>query len=380
MNLLVQTENIEAARQFITREFASVISGKNPQAYLRRHDKVQNEFVLQIERRADDKPFQIVADRAVHLLRELSLFGLPRTGRGFDECCAFALESGFELARADESWRRSFEEEGEIVENDLGPLDALVVCWPQHEATHAGLREAIADIHARRRERGEIPQHEEFVIVGIERWFRAGAAAACYSGEVAALRQLVGVLGELSAASWRDYRLHAAIIRNAARVSPTEPKASLLAHPLFRLSAYKHRNHPAELEIAAEFLHAQCIQWSFESEEDQFASDLALASWVRAARNFGERLRREQPARLKPVFRQAGRKALQEERAFLRKITGPNPGEFHSLDLAHFLIRWRRNVRGTRYSSTRGEVFEAIVHCVHTALWVGWLWPTSRRD
>src|SRR4051794_23098924 len=83
-------------RQFITKEFADALAGKQPHPYLRLHDPVVKALV--------DTAHGPYAERMVHFWREVSLAGMKVDGRGMDECYALLLESAFDLALAEPEW------------------------------------------------------------------------------------------------------------------------------------------------------------------------------------------------------------------------------------------------------------------------------------
>src|SRR4029077_16707631 len=83
-------------RQFITKEFADALVGKQPHPYLRLHDPVQKALV--------DSASGPYLERMIHFWREISLAGMDIRGRRMDECYALLFESAFELAQADSEW------------------------------------------------------------------------------------------------------------------------------------------------------------------------------------------------------------------------------------------------------------------------------------
>src|SRR5690242_1710014 len=92
-------------RHFITKEFAEAIAGKNPAPYFRLHDPAQKMLAdLSAATRGHPLCESAYPDRMIHFWREVSLAGLPRTGRGMDECYALLFEAAFDLAEAEPDW------------------------------------------------------------------------------------------------------------------------------------------------------------------------------------------------------------------------------------------------------------------------------------
>lgn len=380
MSAIPLSAEIEPHRQFVTREFADLVSGKNPRAYFRTHDTVQEFFIELVEERAGWKPpWHLFADRFIHFFREISLFEIPRVGRDIDESCALALEAGFDLGRCDQQWREAFLAEGQIGSGDFRLLELLGAHWCGYEVSHRGIREAITDIHAPKRERGEITQKVGTFFSAVEAWFRAGAAASC-TQDVEDIRPISDALAGLSTRDWEDKRLHTQIVRRAPRLSQLTPRIELLAHPLFRLFSLKHTGFPLETAVAAEFLNLQCIASGWETENDYFTSDLELASWVRDARAWARCFRRERPKELRRVFREVGSATLERYRSLFSEVIGPAAHEVDDITATRRLIAWNQAIRGTKYSRSRGEFWEAITHCVDAALWLGWLLDRGEKQ
>src|SRR6266404_6210964 len=92
---------VSEERRFITKEFADLLAGKTPSPYFRVHDSPQRMLA---ECRADlrGQPLSETAyiDRMIHFWREVSVAGMPRRGRGMDECYGLLFESVFDLAEA----------------------------------------------------------------------------------------------------------------------------------------------------------------------------------------------------------------------------------------------------------------------------------------
>src|SRR5437868_5937125 len=82
--------------QFITKEFADALAGKQPHPYLRLHDPIQKALV--------DTAGGAYLDRMIHFWREISLAGIEVGGRGMDECYALLFESALDLAQAEPDW------------------------------------------------------------------------------------------------------------------------------------------------------------------------------------------------------------------------------------------------------------------------------------
>src|SRR5438045_2505930 len=87
---------------FITKEFADTITGKTPAPYLRVHDPVQKALTeFAASGRAREAGVFAYCDRMIHFWREVSLAGMPRSGRAMDQCYALLFESAFDFAEAE---------------------------------------------------------------------------------------------------------------------------------------------------------------------------------------------------------------------------------------------------------------------------------------
>src|SRR6266568_2083429 len=96
--------SISEERQFITKEFADAIAGKTPSPYLRLHDPVQKGLFERAASQQGRSWADVYCERMIHFWREVSLAGLPRSGRGLDQCYALLFESAFDLAEAQPDW------------------------------------------------------------------------------------------------------------------------------------------------------------------------------------------------------------------------------------------------------------------------------------
>lgn len=95
----------EPPRQFITRECADMLAGRQPSPYLRAHERVQAAFAdFAASEQGHSPDWRRCCERFVHFRHEVSLADLPRTGPGQDECLTLVFEAAFDLARCEPDW------------------------------------------------------------------------------------------------------------------------------------------------------------------------------------------------------------------------------------------------------------------------------------
>lgn len=355
-------------RQFITREFADGLAGKQPHPYLRLHDPVQKALV-------DTAPGPY-ADRMIHFWREISLAGIPFGGREMDECYALLFESVFDLAEAEPDWAAKIFAEPESSNQRFDLLKALnhQLCQP---ITHQGLVEAFRRVYAPLREQDTEWQNPLYVAFISDIWFWAAITAAVGIDEKHPAWQFRCSLVVASANGWGDgSRLHARLIREAPQRAAVTPRDQLMAHPLLRIARLKYQEGGVEQNLVLKFLNSRCIKERFSSEEDHFASDLTLAQWVRDARSWAEQLLENDPQSCPAMF-EAAEYALEDTRELFRRELGCDPANVDDLDATSALMKWAKRQRGFEYSQYRAQLWEFVVTMVDAALWHGWLFPRS---
>jgi hypothetical protein len=368
-------------RQFITKEFADTIAGKTPAPYLRLHDPVQKKLVeIAASEHAGEIGDSIYYDRMVHFWREVSLAGMPRTGRAIDECYALLFESAFDLAEADPEWALQCLTDNPDPKIAIGALTQLASYTERCAITHFQLTRAFAGIYAPQREIDERFRNEFYTPFGAAPWFWAAILAASGIDETDQLWAFRCALADSSNNAWGDGdRLHIRLIREAPQRASQTPRDQLMAHPILRIARLKYREDSVEQTEVLRFLNAQCIKQKFESEEDYFGSDLTLAQWARDARQWSTNLLDVEPEVCQDLFQEAGERALDRTRTFYYRHLGSDPAYVDSLDATAGLIKWAKRRRGFEYSQYRGQLWEFVVEIVDAALWLGWLFPSIER-
>ena len=363
-NRIVQLEE----RQFITREFADALAGKQPHPYLRPHDVVQQELVGKAK-----GPY---LDRMIHFWREVSLAGMRRGGSGMDECYALLFESVFDLAEAETEWAAQIFAETES-NHKFTALKQLnhQLCYP---ISHQGLTDAFRRCYAPLREQDRSYDNGVYVALYGEFWFWAAITCAVGLDEKHPGWSFRCELAKCSANGWGDDRLHARLIREAPRHATVTPRNQLMVHPILRLARLKYRGDSVEQKQVLRFLNAQCIKQGFESEEDYFGSDLALAQWARDARQWASDILHAEPEICEELFCEAGEKALGQTRAFYHQHLGSDPALLDSLDATAALIKWAKRRRGFEFSQYRAQLWEFVVEIADAALWLGWLFRANQ--
>lgn len=355
-------------RQFITKEFADALAGKQPHPYLRLHDSVLQAFI--------DTARGPYADRMIHFWREISLAGIDIGGRGMDECYALVFESVFDLAQAEPEWAAATFAGTDSSNHRFNALKQLnhQLCRPP--LTHASLVGAYRRCYAPLREEDRRWQNAAYVATAGEAWF--WAAITCVAGidENHPGWEFRCDLAAASLNGWRDDGwLNLRLIREAPRRAEITPRAELMAHPLLRLARLKYPEGSIEQAVALRFFNARSIAQGFESEEDYFGGDLTLAEWVRDARSWAEQLMRNEPPAYAAMLDEFGKNNVELNLAFYREELGARPEQFDDLDTTFALMRWGKRKRDNKCLSYRAEVLEFVADVVDAALWLGWLFP-----
>jgi len=366
-NRIVQLEE----RQFITREFADALAGKQPHPYLRPHDIVQQQLVSKAKGR--------YLDRMIHFWREISLAGMRRGGPGMDECFALLFESVFDLAEAEPEWAAQIFAETEKSNHKFTALKQLnhQLCYP---ISHEGLVDAFRRCYAPLREQDRSYDNGVYVALLGEFWFWAAITCAVGVDEKHPGWSFRCELAKCSANSWGDDRLHVRLIREAPRRAQVMPRSELMAHPILRIARLKYREGSVEQKQVSRFLNAQCIKQRFESEEDHFGSDLTLAQWARDARQWATNMLEAESEIYEELFDEAGEQALDRTRMFYHQHLGSDPAHIDSLNATAALMKWAKQGRGFDYSQYRAQLWEFVVEIADAALWLGWLFPGRRSQ
>ena len=368
------------ARQFITKEFAETMDGKSPSPYLRLHDPVQAFLAKHTaSENGQTKGWQNYYCSMLHFWREISLMGLPRAGRGADECYALLFESTFSLALARPEWAAECVESLESEERSWGALGYLAHEATQHTGDHTGMVLNFQSIGAVNRERSDDWDDPGFVARFGAIWFGSALLCATRVDENHKHAWLRRGMAELSEAGWKDQRIHTSIIREAALRSPSASRADLQAHPLIRMGRRNYREGSVEQLAVVEFLNEQCVRAGLESEEDMELSDLGLGCWVREARQWAARLRWQEPQRFRALIEESGQDEVTRIRTLFAREVGQNVARRDVLDTTIALIEWGHRRRGHDRSRTRGEVWEFILEVVDAALWLRWVFPNPIR-
>jgi hypothetical protein len=367
-------------RQFITREFADTIGGRQPPPYFRLHDPVQKALVEYaaggMEKQTGVSEY---CDRMIHFWREVSLAGMQRAGTAVDECYALLFESAFDLAEVESTWVLGVLAEKSAAELPTGALNALAGHSAYGMITHAELVRAFTCIHAPLRETDQNWYNEVCIPFRGESWFWSAVFLAAGMDENHPLWSFRCAVSDASASGWRDNGyLHLRLIREAPTRALATPRIELMAHPILRIARLKYREGSVEQAQVLRFLNAQCIRQGFESEEDYFGSDLALGQWARDARQWASNMLEADPETCRELFHEAGETALDRTRMFYLQHLGSNPSDVDSLDATAKLMKWANQRRGFHYSQYRAQRWEFVVEIADAAVWLGWLFPVDR--
>jgi hypothetical protein len=364
----------DVGSQFITREFADALAGKQPAPYLRTHDPVQRMLAEHAAGTHGERPSKSAyVERMIHFWREVSLAGIPRAGRGMDECFALLFESAFNLAEAESEWAVEVLYDKTPAEWRLEAANDVWLRTPR-VITHGSIKDAVATIYAPCREKDERWSNESTIAFAGEAWFWSGLACGAGIDENHRLWRLRVALGESSTNCWHDQRLHTQLIRAAALRADQTPQIQLMEHPLMRLIRIKYPSNPLEQQLMLRFLNMRCIEAGLESEEDAFCDPLMLSQWVRDARKWAEKLIIDEPQTYAGLLLEAGHQPLENCRQFYQTLLG-NQIVGDSIDITIALMNWAKRTRGFEVSWYRAQLWEFIIHVVDAALWLGWLFP-----
>jgi hypothetical protein len=335
------------------------------------------------ERRTGLRPY---LDRMIHFWREVSLAGMPRAGRGMDQCYALLFESAFDLAQAEPEWALECLADESAPQPTTIPLVPLARQVDVHGGVngdkfgHWTLATAFSFLFAPFRERESKWSSESEVALSGDSWCWAAILCAAGIEENHPLWRFRRALSDSSADGWRDGgHLHLRLIREAPRRARITPRVDLMAHPILRIARVKYREGSIEQNQVLRFLNAQCIKQGFESEEDYFGSDLTLAQWARDARHWATNMLEAEPKVCQELLHEAGETALNRTRMFYHEHLGTNPAHVDSLDATAALMRWAKRRRGFEFSQYRAQLWEFVVEMADAALWLGWLFPSSAR-
>ena len=359
-------------RQFITKEFADALAGKQSHPYLRLHDPVQKALV--------DTTSGPYLERMIHFWREISLAGMEISGRRMDECYALLFESAFDLAQAEPDWAAEIFAETDSSNHHFNSLKQLnhQLCRP---LTHESLVDAFKRCYAPLREEESRWQNPVYVALIGDVWFWAAITCAAGIDENYPGWGFRCDLVTASSNGWFDAsRLHARLIREAPQYATITPRDQLMAHPLLRIARLKYRDKSVEQNLVLKFLNFQCIEERFSSEEDAFASDLTLARWVRDARSWAEEFLKCDPDSCKAMYDENTGESIANVRALFQRELGPTPAEVDDLDATDALMKWAKRLRGFEFSQYRAQLWEFVVIVVDAALWLGWMFPRSSAD
>jgi hypothetical protein len=367
-------------RRFITKEFADVLAGKTPSPYFRLHDPAQNMLVERWDSLRDQPMAEVIyIERMIHFWREVSLAGLPRSGRGMDECYALMFETAFDLAEAEPEWAAEYLEQESKLEWPWESLKRLARCAIGCRVNHTSLVDAFASLYAPARER-EPQWNNDGCVVGMGRgWFSAALLCAVRVSEDHALWDFRVALSSSSSRRWDDQRLHTRLIREAPLRARTTARIELMEHPILRIARLKYAEGSVEQNLVIRFLNQRCIVQRFESETDYFSGDLTLALWVRDARSWATELLRKNPDTCAAMFETCGAEAIEAVRRLFRTEISPRPEQTDHLDATAALMRWAKRRRGFECSHYRAQLWEFVVEIVDAALWLGWLFPQKQR-
>ena len=366
----MKNTTIERERRLITREFADTLAGKTPAPYLRNHDPVQR-MLVETAAHSEEGATRSYLDRMIHFWREVSLAGMPRSGRGMDECYALLFEAAFDLAREEPEWAAETLSEKRRGEWPFRAVNDLWVRTPK-AITHEDIVDAVASIYAPRREQERKWRDELEVVTSGELWFWAGIVCGAGSDDNDdPLSPVRHSLINASHADWNDNRLHTQLIRQAPVRAAKTRRCELMAHPVLRLGSLKYTAGSLEQQLVLRFLDHRCTVEAVESEEDCFTDPLTLAQWVRDARTWAEELMFNEPDVFAGLVEEVGQEAIERNKAFY----APELREADSLDATIALMAWARRERGFEASSYRAQAWEFLVHVADAALWLGWLFP-----
>lgn len=371
-------------RQFITKEFADTLAGKNPAPYLRVHDPAQQALVALAEydlKNGGPVGLRPYLDRMIHFWREISVAGFPCAGRDMDECYALLFESVFSLAQSKPEWASACLANNVSEDVHLNALRHFAHQVKASTVGHTDIVNAFTHLYAPRREESDKWQNPVNVALAGELWFWAAVALSVGTHDNDGYGSFQRAIIDSAAANWHDgNRLHIRLIREAPLRAPVSAGAELMAHPLIRLARIKYREGSVEQTQLLRFLNRQCIRAGIESEEEFFGSDLTLAQWARDARAWAVELRESERDVYDALMEEVGQGVLEQTERFYVRELGESPELIDDLDTTAVLMRWAKRRRGFELSRYRAELWEFVVEIVDAALWLGWLFPRKWKS
>ena len=365
---------------FITREFAEAMEDDSHLPYLRLHDPVQRFLVdYTASEKGQGKSWRTYYEATLHFWREVSVMGLPRGGRGADEVYALLFESVFTLALTQPDWAEECLESLESEERSRGALKYLAHHANQHTRDHEGMVLNFQSIGAVDREGNEKWEDPKMVARYGAVWFGVALICACRVDDNHPEAWFRRGMVQLSEIGWDDDRIHMKIIREAGLRSPVTSRGRLHEHPLIRLARRNYRDGSTEQCAVLEFLNQQCILAGFESEEDFETSDLELARWIRDARTWAAKMRKQSPERFAQLIEESGPDEVARIRSLYDEDIVRDIARLDAIDTARALIKWGHSERGHDRSRTRGEVWDFMLKMVDAAVWISWVFPNPIR-
>jgi hypothetical protein len=66
-------------------------------------------------------------------------------------------------------------------------------------------------------------------------------------------------------------------------------------------------------------------------------------------------------------------------RFYYQELDSTSPEQLDALDVTAALMRWAKRRRGFESSQYRAQLWEFVVEIADAALWLGWLFPQTKR-
>jgi len=300
------------------------------------------------------------------LFREASLFQLPRSLQSLPVWQPFAFFAGRKFGQ---TWPEKGTALIESVESELDPLGTL-----------GRLRDALGPTEANpwnlhdafnRLMTGEKFNDLDGAFIRYTcQSFAAGLATA-----TTALRQpdQVPFLARIHPRI-RELRtqLHIRVLMNSCTDAERQPVLKQLQHPLLKVAATKYPRTPAERDAILPFFHEQLRAFGVKSENECPASDLDLVEWVDSATEYGRRLLKDNPERVKRVTRQLGRVEVKSiadvAEDVLRRARSRS-----ALDVTRAILKWHEAVYRLTRPTYYGQELDRVVNCADFAIWAAWI-------
>ena len=163
---------------------------------------------------------------------------------------------------------------------------------------------------------------------------------------------------------------HPEILRDNGRGDETEE------HPLLRIARSKYSPGSIEESLVLRFMNDRVIAEGIR-EEDHSAKTRWLATLVRHARCWAEKLLERDPETVNAMFKESTEESIESVRVLLRQELGPDPADVNDASAAEALMKCA-NHRGFESSKNRVGLWQLVVEVVDAALWVGWLFPRRK--